>query len=106
MYLFSHRELMNSSSRIIKTISFILFAIFLICILTVESHSNERGSLTARCPTCVDSNIHFAIDAQLGPSLGLSHIVAYLYAPFRDPEFSPSIISPNNYRAPPTWPVN
>ncbi len=97
---------MNPSHRILRTASFVLLAIFLTCILTVESHANERGSLTARCPTCVDNNIHFAIDAQLGPSLGLSLLVAYLHAPDSASDFSPSIISPNNYRAPPARPVN
>ena len=95
------QERMTPSGRILRITAFALLTIFLTCILTVESHANERGSVTSRCPTCVDNNIHFAIDAQLGPTLGVHHIVAYLHLPERAPDFSPSIVLPNDYRAPP-----
>jgi hypothetical protein len=95
------QERMTHSKCILRITAFALLTIFLICILTVESHANERGSVTSRCPTCVDNNIHFAIDAKLGPALGGHRIVAYLHLPERAPGFSPSIVLPNNYRAPP-----
>jgi hypothetical protein len=95
------QEQMTPSKHILRITAFALLTLFLICILTVESHANERGSVTSRCPTCVDNNIHLAIDAKLGPTLGIHHIVAYLHLPERVPDFNPSIVSPNNYRAPP-----
>ena len=92
---------MTVSKPIIKIIFFILLTVFLTCILTVESHASERGSLNSRCPTCVDNNVHFAIDAQHNLALGLPHIVEYLQLPERALGFSSSVISLNNYRAPP-----
>ena len=92
---------MTAPKRILTIVSLLLLAIFLTCILTVESHQNVRGSLNSRCPTCVDNNMHFAVDAQPGLTLGLHHIIEYFRLPERALGFSSSIVSLNKYRAPP-----
>jgi hypothetical protein len=92
---------MTISKRFLTITSFVLLFIFLICILTVESHENGRGTLNARCPSCVDNNVHFAVDAQSGLTLGLHHSIEYVRPPERALGFSSSIISLNEYRAPP-----
>ncbi len=92
---------MSVPKRSLILVSFSLLAVFLVSILTVESHSNSAGPLNARCPTCVDNNVHFAIDAQPGLALGLAHVIEYLQLPGRAFDLSSSVIPPNNYRAPP-----
>ena len=92
---------MTASRPIIRILLLSLLVAFLTCILTVESHANERGPLNSRCPTCVDTNIHFAVDAQHNLALGLPRIAEYLQLPERALGFSSSVISLNNYRAPP-----
>ena len=95
------KKCMTASRPIVRIVLFVLLAVFLTCILTVESHANEPGSLNSRCPTCVDNNVHFAIDAQHNPALGLPRITEYLQLPERALGFSSSVISLNDYRAPP-----
>ena len=92
---------MTVSKRFVTITSFILLTIFLICILTVESHENTRGPLNSRCPSCVDNNIHFAVDALPGLTLGLHRVIEYVRLPERALGFSSSIVSLNEYRAPP-----
>jgi hypothetical protein len=92
---------MTVSKRFLTITSFVLLTIFLICILTVESHENARGPLNSRCPSCVDNNIHFAVDAQSGLTLGLHHTIEYIRPPELARGFSSSIVSLNKYRAPP-----
>ncbi len=92
---------MNVSKLFFTLVCFTLLTVFLVSILTVESHSNSPGPLNARCPTCVDNNVHFAIDAQPGLALGLAHVIEYLQLPGRAFDLSSSVIPPNNYRAPP-----
>jgi hypothetical protein len=92
---------MIPSERFVKMTSFTLLAVFLVCILTVESHSSAPGSLNSRCPTCVDNNIHFAVDAQPDLTLGLQHTVEYIRPPDLALGFNRSIASLNEYRAPP-----
>ncbi len=78
-----------------------LLAIFLICILTVESHESARGRLNSRCPTCVDNNVHLAVDAQPGFMLGVHHVIEYLQPSGGALGFRRSIVCINDYRAPP-----
>jgi len=92
---------MIASRSIIRIALISLLLAFLTCILTVESHANERGPLNSRCPTCVDTNVHFAIDAQDNLALGLPRITEYLQLPEMALGFSSSVISLNDYRAPP-----
>jgi hypothetical protein len=47
--------------RVLKTVCFIAGIIFLLSILTVESHAREQGSLAAKLPTIIDGTIEFAI---------------------------------------------
>ncbi len=92
---------MPPSKRFFSIASCALLALFVIAVLTVESHANTRGSLNARCPTCVDNNIHLAVDAQPGLTLGLHHAIEYLRGPELAPGFSRLTVSHNKYRAPP-----
>ncbi len=92
---------MLAPKLVTKIIFLSLLVVFLACILTVESHANERGSLNSRCPTCVDSHIHFAVDAQPALMLGLHPSVGYVRLAGQVLGFGSSIIPFNNYRAPP-----
>lgn len=50
-----------NGKKTLKTIVVLLGIVFLLSILTVESHAREQGGLAAKLPTIIDGTIEFAV---------------------------------------------
>jgi hypothetical protein len=75
--------------------------IFLVSVLTVESHANENGNLGHKCPTVIESTIELAVTEGYEDAREVFVAVDYLPVPLQIFFVSKSTVSPHVYRGPP-----
>jgi hypothetical protein len=81
----------------------LLFAgVFLVSVLTVESHANAKGGLAAKVPTIIETTIELAVDADCGNTLGAFAAIDYLPVPQETCFVNKAAVSSFVYRGPPT----
>jgi hypothetical protein len=102
-FLMLHYETyMNRPIRTLKIIVLCLLVLFLLDILTVESHQDAKGSFGDRLPTCVESTVTFAVDSHANEPFRMFFFVQY-FPGFVNAEALPQLIIffNNDNRAPP-----
>jgi hypothetical protein len=87
--------------RSLKAVSVVLGLIFLLSILTVESHAREKGSLAAKLPTIIDGTIEFAVAVNDKVDLYVFRAIEYLPLAFEILFVNKATIPPQIYRGPP-----
>ena len=88
--------------RLLKTVCFVVGIIFLLSILTVESHAREQGSIATRLPTIIDGAIEFAIVFSHRVEFHVFRAIEYLPVSFEILLINKAIIPLQLYRAPPS----
>ena len=86
--------------RALKIISIIFGLVFVLSILTVESHAGEKGSL-AKLPTIIDGTIEFAVTISGKVELDVFRAMEYLPLSFGMLPPSRVAAPPQIYRGPP-----
>ncbi|OPY67617.1 MAG: hypothetical protein A4E57_02209 [Syntrophorhabdaceae bacterium PtaU1.Bin034] len=85
-----------------KALALIIGLVFLVSILTVESHANVKGDLAEKCPTIIESTLELAvINIYCERSNEVFTAIDYLPIPAEIFFVSKSTISPFIYRGPP-----
>ncbi len=87
--------------RPLKTITIVLGVVFLLSILTVESHAREHGGLNAKLPTIIDGTIEFAVAVNDKVELDVFRAVEYLPLSPAMWLSNKSTTPPQIYRGPP-----
>ena len=67
-----------NGKRALKTVVILLGVVFLLSILTVESHAREQGGLAAKLPTIIDGTIEFAVAVNDKVELDVFRPIEYL----------------------------
>jgi len=88
--------------RVLKTVCFVVGIIFLLSILTVESHAREQGSIAAKLPTIIDGAIEFAIVFSHSVEFHVFRAIAYLPVSLEILLINKATIPLQLYRAPPS----
>jgi hypothetical protein len=66
------------TKRVLKAVSIILGVVFVLSILTVESHAREQGSLAAKLPTIIDGTVEYAVAVNDKVELDVFRAIEYL----------------------------
>jgi hypothetical protein len=85
-----------------KVIPIILLTLFLVSILTVESHQAEGRTLNDRCPTCVETTVVFAVGGHQAVSFEIHGLITFLSWPDSTFFCSLPVTSGDQYRSPPS----
>jgi len=89
------------SARLLKTVCIVLGIIFVLSILTVESHATEQGSIAAKLPTIIDGSIEFAVVYSHRVEFNVFRAIEYLCVSPEMLSFIRFAIPLQLYRAPP-----
>lgn len=90
----------RTATGLFKTISLLFVLCLLVSVLTVET-GEQQGSLSDRCPTCVDSSIDFAFDGSCLRLFPLADLIAFLPSLSEDSFACFDSNYPIPYRGPP-----
>jgi hypothetical protein len=87
--------------RLLKTITIVLGVVFLLSILTVESHARDQGGFAAKLPTIIDGTIEFAVAVNDKVELDVFRAVEYFPLSLEMLFSNRSTTPPQIYRGPP-----
>jgi hypothetical protein len=103
MLLAEEKKMSSTLLKAVRTLSLILLAVFLLTILTVESHGATKGCVSDQLPTIVEEDAVFAtINVPVGQSAGLYSPVYYLHLFQEKIHLATPLIGGTIYRGPPT----
>ena len=85
----------------LKTVSVVLGVVFLVSVLTVESHAAVKGNLAAKLPTVIDGSIEFAVALSDGIAFDLCTTVRFLRFSLEILFIDKDITPVQMYRGPP-----
>jgi hypothetical protein len=89
--------------KALLTALLLLFAgVFLVSVLTVESHANEKGGLAAKAPTIIETTIELAVDAACENALQVFTAIDYLPVPQEMRFVNKASVFSFVYRGPPS----
>ncbi len=88
--------------KTVLTALILLFAgVFLVSVLTVESHANAKGGLAAKVPTIIETTIELAVDAACSNTLQAFTAIDYLPVPQEMRFVNKATVFSFVYRGPP-----
>ena len=90
-----------NGKRLLKTITIVLGIVFMLSILTVESHARDHGGFAAKLPTIIDGTIEFAVAVNDKVELDVFRAVESLPLSLEMYFSNKSITPPEIYRGPP-----
>ncbi len=102
VYFPVYTEAVMAPTRLQRTLLVLFGVLFLLSILTVESHANEKGPVAARLPTIVDGTIDFALAVTATVEAHICIAIAFLLASYLALLGSRTFLSPRLYRGPPS----
>jgi hypothetical protein len=101
VYLGNEQSKMHTT-RLIKAISVALGVVFLLSVLTVESHARAQGGLAAKLPTIIDGTIEYAVAINDKVEFNAFRPIEYLPLSLEIFFINKSTTPPQIYRGPPS----